>query len=809
MSISRFIPTASRNTVLLWAGWLLPQFFILGPALLGFKILVPCDLLAFPNYYLPSEEIKANPVTSNNALTDLVLVYPMMREFCASEFRAGRIPHWHPQNYCGAPFAWPKFSPFEMFYTALPSPVTLAWMELLQLLCLGTGTWWFLTRSQKYGFWPAAIVSWCVPWIGFFTIWRGFPLGAPVCFLPWLLWSVDVCTLHPFSRKTAYASLFSALVLISGAQDIAGLVLLTSGLRFLWNIGREHISGRPKSDTRRSLLCMTLCWLSGFLLTAPYLLPFAEFAGTGSRMVARAEGSEDRPPVGLSALSSLIIPEIQGGSRNGLPYLGASGNLMEGPAGGYAGLFLALTVIPMAFANSKRKCESAFWLLMALISFGWTIDLPGLVSVLRLPGLNMLSYNRWTFATAFSILMLGSAGLEYLFDPADKIRSWFAFPVAGAALLACWCFYSSVNLPEPLATILPNAVRSGQQTSLTEVGLTTIQSNFTTMFQIFGGISVLSLVGWIALMRLRSGRTMLTWTVPVILVTELVWFAGLQIRQCEPSQYYPRVPALERLANSEPGRILGVMCLPPNLNRTHDLSDVRGYDAVDSKYITSLLTAVMDPSVKSPSYAATQWYLPQLHRREDGTFYLPPILNMLNTRYLIFRNEPAINWRVVFQQDDYWVIENPDFLPRVFIPSSVRRADTDEQTLSRMAQPTFNPTARAFVHSVESLPPDGAKGEAEIIREIPGHVVIRAKLKSPGIVVLSDSWHPGWSATVDDHPAEVLRTNVAICSVMVAAGEHNIVMTYRPASHSIALFAAVCGIGIAMVPFLRWSLISR
>ena len=234
---------------------------------------------------------------------------------------------------------------------------------------------------------------------------------------------------------------------------------------------------------------------------------------------------------------------------------------------------------------------------------------------------------------------------------------------------------------------------------------------------------------------------------------------------------------------------------------THNLSDIRGYDAVDSKYITSLLTAVQDSSVKSPRYAATQWYLPQLFQRGDGTIYLPPVLSMLNTRYLIFRSEPAVNWRVVFQEDDYWVIENPDFLPRVFIPSSVRRADTDEQTLRRMAQPTFNPKARAFVHSVESLPADGMEGEAEIIRETPGHIVVRANMKTPGMVVLSDSWHPGWSASVNDHPAEVLRTNVAICSVLVPAGEHNIVMTYRPTSLPPALFAAVCGMAIALVPF--------
>lgn len=793
----------SRHAVL-WLGWLLPQFLLLGPALLGFKVLVPCDLLALPGFYLPETEEHSSVSPGDPALTDLVLIYPMIRDFCASEFREGRIPHWQSQNFCGTPFVWPKYSPFELIYTAFPSPVTLAWMEILQMLCIGTGTWWFLTRSQKYEFWPAAVVSWCVPWIGFFTIWRGFPLSGPVCFLPWLLWSVDVCTSHPFSRKTVYASLFSALVLISGAPDIAGLVLLTSGLRFVWNVVTEYIRNRSASETRRSLVCMTLCWLSGFLLAAPHLLPFSEFASTGSRMIARAAGSEERPPVGLGALPGLFIPEIHGGSRNGSPYLGPSGNLMESSAGGYAGLFLVLMVIPLAFANSKRRSESAFWLLMALVSVGWTIDIPGLVGVLRLPGLNMLSYNRWTFAAAFSLLMLGSAGLEYLYDQTEKVRWWFAAPSILAALTAIWCFYSAVNLPEPLRTILPEAVGAGQQATLTAKGLATIQRNFTTTFLICGGLSLLSLAGWVLLMRHRSGRTALTRTVPAILVLELVWFAGLQLRNCEPARYYPCIPALERLSESAPGRILGVMCLPPNLNRTHNLSDVRGYDAVDSQYITSLLTAVGDPSVESPRYAATQWYLPQLLRRDDGTYFLPPILNMLNTRYLIFRSEPAVNWRVVFHQDDYWVIENPDFHPRTFVPAAVRKAVADKPTLHTMARPDFDPGEKAFVHATNRLPADGTEGEAEIIRETPGHIVIRARMKSPGIVVLSDSWHPGWTATVDDHPAEVLRTNLAICSVMVPAGEHNIIMTYRPSSLSTALFAAACGMGLAMLPYLRF-----
>ncbi len=792
----------------MWIGWLLPQFLLFGPALFGFRVLVPCDLLAFPGFYLPGSEINSSVSPGDPHLTDLVLAYPMIRDFCASEFRAGRVPHWQPQNFCGTPFIWPKYSPFEMVYSVFPSPVTLAWMEVLQMLCVGTGTWWFLTRSQKYGFWPSAVTSWCVPWIGFFTIWRGFLLSGPVCFLPWLLWSVDGCTSHPFSRRTVFASIFTALVLISGAPDIAGLVLLTSGLRFVWNFVREHINGKSPPETGRSILCMTLCWLSGFLVASPHLLPFVEFASTGSRMMARVEGSEERPPVGLHALPGLMIPEIHGGSRLGLPYLGPSGNLLESSAGGFAGLFMVLMVIPLAFANPKRWSDSAFWLLMALVSVGWIVDMPGLVSVLRWPGFNVLSYNRWTFATAFSLLMMGCAGLEYLYDQTETIRRWFAAPAIFAALTAIWCFYRSVNLPEPLATILPHEVQAGQQPSLTPETLATIQRNFSANLLLCGGLAVFAVVGWLLLMSYRSGRTVLLRTVPIILIAELVWFAAIQIRECEPSKYYPRIPALQRIAESEPGRILGVMCLPANLNRTHNLSDVRGYDGVDSRFITSLLTAVQDPSLKSPSYAATQWYLPQLLQRDDGTICLPPILNMLNTRYLVLRNKPLVNWRVVFHLDDYWVLENPDFVPRAFVPASVRRSVADAQTLQAMKEPDFDARATAFIHSTTELPAEGAEGEAKIIQETPGHVVIRANMKSPGLVILSDSWHPGWSATVDNSPAEVLRTNVALCSVKVPAGEHNLVMTYYPSSLSTAMFAFVCGIGLASLPIVRFRAIT-
>ena len=88
---------------------------------------------------------------------------------------------WEPANFAGAPFAnWPKYSPFELLYDLAPSSVTLAWIQLLQSLLLGSGLWLFLRRGLRLSYWPAAIAGWCAPLTGFVTLWQGFLMSGLV-----------------------------------------------------------------------------------------------------------------------------------------------------------------------------------------------------------------------------------------------------------------------------------------------------------------------------------------------------------------------------------------------------------------------------------------------------------------------------------------------------------------------------------------------------------------------------------------------------------------------------------------------------
>ena len=121
------------------AGIVLGQVVLYGPSLAGRKILLPLDILAEPTYYLPRTPEVEQIEPQNLSRSDLVDVAEPARRFVAAEFHAGRLPMWNPYNFAGAPFVWPKFSPFLALQCATTSPVMLAWSQMLAAIVAGVG----------------------------------------------------------------------------------------------------------------------------------------------------------------------------------------------------------------------------------------------------------------------------------------------------------------------------------------------------------------------------------------------------------------------------------------------------------------------------------------------------------------------------------------------------------------------------------------------------------------------------------------------------------------------------------------------
>ena len=304
---------------------------------------MPVDLLAAPHInYFPNRPEYANVKPQHgDDVSDLLLIGSgTAGDFAAKEIRAGRLPQWQPANFAGAPCIM-SYSPFAIPYYLAPHPITLAWIAVFQAVTVGLGMWLLLRRSFHLSYWPAVIGSWCAPLTGFMTVWHGFTLIGPYCWLPWALLAVDAAVKNPRGYGSLAIAVLTALILLSGHVGVGGLVLLTIGLFVLWLLAGEIRSGRTWKAVARRGSAIGLAWVLGLLLAAPHLLPLFEYGRTGKRMELRSSSFEERPPEGIKALAAIVLPDIYGGDVRADWRRTARIVLPESSATAYAGLLAA------------------------------------------------------------------------------------------------------------------------------------------------------------------------------------------------------------------------------------------------------------------------------------------------------------------------------------------------------------------------------------------------------------------------------------------------------------------------------------
>jgi hypothetical protein len=786
------------KSLIVIAGLVLGQAVLYGPSLIGQKILLPLDILTEPGVYIPRTPATEKIVPHNFILSDLVLQLEPARRFAVSQIHQGHFPLWAPYQYGGVPFIWSKYSLFLLLECCTKSPVILAWVQLFAALIGGIGVFLFSRKSLGVGFWPATVCAWCYPLTAFFVLWQGYFTALAVYWLPWLFLSVDK-TVRCESRLAPIGlSVFTFLALTAGQIDVSGQVLLGSGLYSIWCLWNAYSGEWFHRKAQMAIATLVAGWGIGFLLAAPYMLPLLEYAKTGSRMIHRSQGAEERPPVGLAALPQVVLPDIYGTTEKGSAFLSppTEGNLLESPSAAYAGVVATLFVAPLAFCNRRYRSVNWFWLFLAFLGLSWCLNVPGLVDLFRLPGFNMMSHNRLVFLTSFAVVSLTAIGLENLWNGSVQRRWWFWLPAVLLGGLGAWCFYRSKVLPAPISSELNFETYWANTRGFVPAALNVhpIQAWFILHFTAMALFCLLGFAGWLLIWFQWARRFRWFPALAIVLVGDLLWFGHGRSAQCDPALYYPKIPVLNQIAASVPGRVIGVNCLPAPIVSVQGLCDIRGYDSVDPARMVDLLKTAAVPK-REPSYAAVQYLVPKGAIQPPSTIHLPSILGMLNVRYLIFSGTPPPEIHPQFQGNGYWALINSNALPRVFVPKSVETVSDDPDELNKLASPQFNPADVAYVESPVNLPAL-CRGEAQITNEIPTRVMISVHMETPGLVVLADNWDKGWQAYWNGKPVPVLRANYAVRGVVLPAGSGTLEFIYEPASWILGLWLAGLGVVI-------------
>jgi hypothetical protein len=789
---------AGGRLALVAAGIIAGQLVLYGSALVGSKVLLPLACLAEPGKYIPQRAGEPAIKSRQPVLLDLVVQLEPDRRFAARELAARRFPHWTPYKFGGVPFMWPKYSPFLLLSAASESPLLIPWAHLLAALVAGFGAFAFCRTVLKLSYWPSTFAAWCYPITGWFILYQGYATPVSVVWLPWLCCAIDATI-----RQVAYAApalaVTTALAVVSGNLDVAGQVLLVSASFGLWRLWNIHGRRRTWRTLGKRGLTLALAGTLGLLLASPYLLPALEYGGSSARLGSRSAGKEERPPVGPVALPQLVLPDMYGtyGEIGTAPLMvPVESNQIEGPAAGYTGLLATLLLAPWAFSVRRRRPEVIFLLALAGVGVAWVLNVPGIVHVLRLPGLNLMSHNRLVFAASFAVLALAAIGLQGMLESRVAHRRSFVPQVALLVILLGWCLYRAMVFPEPLASEYARRIAVGAPDLW--VGNQAILSEAQAWFaRGYWRAALLCMAGLVLLLALRRWPRINCQILPVVgglLVVDLLAFGHSKRIPQDPSLYYPEVPALRAVASATPGRALGIGCLPANLAQMAGLQDVRGYDSFDPGRWVELLSIASAQASNGPAYAATQRFSPKYSFVPPAGIRFPPVLDMLGIRYAIFRGLPSSGMEPRFRSDDYWILENAAAQPRAFVPRSV--ATFPEQDVrQRLSLPDFDPREVAYVESPVALPAR-IRGAAAIKGEIPSRILIEAHMETPGLVVLADNWHPGWRAYVNGERTPILRTNYAVRGIVVPAGSSEVELRYESAAVRLGSALALAALAL-------------
>ncbi|HYA18795.1 MAG TPA: hypothetical protein VEF06_15080, partial [Bryobacteraceae bacterium] len=179
------------------------------------------------------------------------------------------------------------------------------------------------------------------------------------------------------------------------------------------------------------------------------------------------------------------------------------------------------------------------------------------------------------------------------------------------------------------------------------------------------------------------------------------------------------------------------------------------------------------------------------------------IASMMGVGYIVARQAPAGAQEVFAASNGIKVFRNPDAFPRAWTVHRVMEADEPRavDAVNRTAE-DFR-TAAYVSGAAPALETCPEADRVASVREGIQSVEIGVTMACRGLLVLSDSWYPGWAATIDGASASILKVNGVIRGVVVDKGTHQVRFVYRPVSVMAGLGGTLAGTAIVLFLWRR------
>ncbi len=129
-----------------------------------------------------------------------------------------------------------------------------------------------------------------------------------------------------------------------------------------------------------------------------------------------------------------------------------------------------------------------------------------------------------------------------------------------------------------------------------------------------------------------------------------------------------------------------------------------------------------------------------------------------------------------------YLYQNRQNLPHAFVVTGYHVSKTIQDVLKTLSSPDFDPRQTVILEKNISMPQtvNSPENKAEIKKYGKTEVEIKTSLKNAALVVLSDSFYPGWEAEIDGQKTAILAADINSRAILAPAGSHLITFSYKP-----------------------------
>jgi hypothetical protein len=237
-------------------------------------------------------------------------------------------------------------------------------------------------------------------------------------------------------------------------------------------------------------------------------------------------------------------------------------------------------------------------------------------------------------------------------------------------------------------------------------------------------------------------------------------------------------------------RVLNLATNTFNENETSFyVKSIGGYHAAKLRRYQELIDAYISKEMEQ-GYGAIAEAQGDMTRVKGDSIY--PVLNMLNTKYFIL---PLQGGQTV-------PVENPYTYGNAWLVDKVTYVENANQELDMIAKLNLRHEAVADAKFKEQLGESTAQDTLSVVRiksYEPNQLSYEVESGKGGVVVFSEIYYPGWTATVDGVEQELGRVNYVLRALPVKPGKHEIVLSFFPKSITTTETIAYVALGILLL----------